>query len=402
MKLTATKVDRIKSGDKDLKLSDGRGLFLLVKTNGRKYWRLSYRFHGKQKTISLGIYPDTSLAKAREQTSEAKNLLAAGEDPSQIKRIRKANQLDDAQNTFRSIALEWFEVKMLNMSDGHKKRVLRALERDMFPHLGCLEVRKVNANDLLVPLKKIEGKGKLETAHRAKQTAGQILRYAVATGRADRDCSIDLKGALKIPKEKNRAAITCPTELGVLLNAIDGYNGGMVVKTALTITPHLFIRPGELRKLEWNEINWENRRIEIPDFKMKMREAFIVPLSNQVYTILEQYKEETGQRGAYVFPSARGASRPLSDNGIRTALRTLGYDNETVSPHGFRATARTLLDEILGYRIDYIEHQLAHAVKDTNGRAYNRTSHLEGRIEMMQSWSNYLDQLKNKHNGGKN
>lgn len=395
MKLSATKVDKTKSQEKDFKLSDGRGLFLLVKKNGGRYWRLSYRYLNQQKTLALGVYPDISLAQAREKTTEAKKLIASGEDPGQIKKIRKQNQLEDSQNTFKSIAFEWFETKIQHMSEGHKKRVWRALERDLFPFLGNHEVRKITANDLLIPLRKIEQKGNIETAHRAKQSAGQVLRYAVATARADRDCSVDLKGALKTPIEKHRAAITAPQTLGELLNAMDKYDGGIVVKTALILTPHLFLRPGELRNLEWREINWEARRIEISGEKMKLREPLIVPLSTQTYTILETYQKQMSHTGKYVFPSARGASRPLSDNGVRTALRTMGYDNDTVTPHGFRATARSLLDEVLGYRVDFIEHQLAHAVRDPNGRAYNRTSHLKSRTEMMQSWSDYLYQLKN-------
>ncbi len=394
MKLTATKVEKVKPGSKDAKYSDGRGLYLLVKMTGGKYWRLSYRHLNKQKTIALGVYPDVSLAQAREKTSEAKKLIAAGEDPSQIKKVRRINQIEDAQNTLRAISTEWFEVKMGDKSEGHRKRAWRLLERDIFPLLGSHEVRSISANELLVPLRKIENKGNLETAHRAKQTVGQILRYAVATGRADRDCSVDLKGALKTPKEKHRAAITSPDELGELLYAMDQYDGGIVVKTALLLTPHFFLRPGELRHLTWSDINWKEKRIEVPEGIMKMDFPHIVPLSTQTFAILEEYSQISPKRSLYVFPSARGTSRPLSDNGVRTAFRSMGYDNDTVCPHGFRSTARTLLDEELGFRIDFIEHQLAHAVRDVNGRAYNRTTHLQERVRMMQEWSDYLDSLK--------
>ena len=230
-------------------------------------------------------------------------------------------------------------------------------------------------------------------AHRARQTAGQVFRYAVATGRAERDPSADLRGALQSKTKKHYAAITEPGEVGRLLLAIDAFQGTPVVKTALQLSPILFQRPGEIRAMEWQEINWDEARWELPADKMKMGQPHIVPLPSQAVALLKELRRLTG-RGKYVFPSARGASRHLSDNGVRTALRTLGYDNETMTPHGFRAMARTLLDEVLNFRVDWIEHQLAHAVKDPNGRAYNRTSHLDGRTKMMQDWADYLDDLK--------
>jgi integrase len=239
-------------------------------------------------------------------------------------------------------------------------------------------------------LRKIEDRGALETAHRAKQTAGQVFRYAVATGRAERDPTGDLKGALGNPKGRHLAAITDPKEVGKLLVAMKGYTGTQVVKAALLLSPLLICRPGELRHMEWTEVKWEENSWELPGEKMKTKQPHVVPLSTQALDLLRELKKLTGN-GRYVFPSARGASRPLSENGVRTALRTLGYDNNTMTPHGFRAMARTILDEVLDFRVDWIEHQLAHAVRDTNGRAYNRTTHLEGRRQMMQKWADYLD-----------
>jgi len=246
---------------------------------------------------------------------------------------------------------------------------------------------------LLAVLRKIESRGAVETAHRAKQTAGQIFRFAVSTGRAERDPSADLSGALKTPKKKHLASITDPKEVGKLLLAIDNFQGTATVTAALSLSPLLFARPGELRHMEWEEINWEGGQWEIPAEKMKIKQPHIVPLCKQAIAILKELQLLTG-RGKYVFPSARGASRPLSDNGVRTALRTLGYDNDTMTPHGFRATARTLLDEVLGFRIEWIEQQLAHTVRDPQGRAYNRTKHLPQRKDMMQKWADYLDNLK--------
>jgi integrase len=270
---------------------------------------------------------------------------------------------------------------------------MRALEKDLFPQIGNRPISEITAPDLLMALRKIEARGAVETAHRAKQTAGQIFRFAIATGRAERDPSSDLKGALMNPKKKHLAAITEPKEVGKLLVAMDGFRGTPVVKTALLLSPLLFCRPGELRHMEWTEINWEEERWELPAEKMKMKQPHLVPLSKQALELLREHEKLTG-RGRYVFPSARGASRPLSENGVRTALRTLGYDNDTMTPHGFRAMARTILDEVLNFRVDWIEHQLAHAVRDANGRAYNRTAHMEGRREMMQGWADYLDNLR--------
>jgi integrase len=395
MKLTAAQVKNAKPKDKPYKLSDGHGMYLLVNPNGSKYWRLKYRYFGKEKVLALGVYPKLPLTDARKERDVGKALLDEGVDPTQAKKTKKLAGNEAAANSFEVVATEWFKTKMCDRSKNHQVRTMRALEKDLFPQIGKQPISKIGAPELLLALRKIEARGAIETAHRAKQTAGQIFRFAIATGLAERDPSADLKGALMNPKKKHLAAITEPKEVSKLLVAIDGFRGTTVVKTALLLSPLLFCRPGELRHMEWTEINWEKERWEIPAAKMKMKQQHIVPLSRQALELLQEIQKLTG-RGTYVLPSARGASRPLSENGVRTALRTLGYDNDTMTPHGFRAMARTILDEVLGYRVDWIEHQLAHAVKDANGRAYNRTAHLEGRKNMMQGWSDYLDQLRDE------
>ena len=396
-KLTATEVKKSKATDKDRKLSDGGGLYLHLKSNGAKYWRYDYRFAGKRKTLSIGVYPEVSLKEAREMHLAARETLRLESDPSELRKSRKLTRQLAAANDFEAIGLEWFSAKVDGKSEGHRKRTRRLLEKDLFPTMGNRPIDNITAPELLCTLRKIESRGAIETARRAKQVAGKVFRYAIATGRAERDPSRDLDGVLKNPSRTHRAAITDPGGVGKLLVSIDAYRGSEVVCAALKLSPLLFQRPGEIRAMEWSEINWESRRWEIPRTKMKMGIPHIVPLSAQALELLHELYPRTG-RGKFVFPSARGGSRFLSDNGVRTALRTLGYDNETMTPHGFRAMARTLLDEVLDYRVDWIEHQLAHAVKDPNGRAYNRTAHLEGRAEMMQGWADYLDGLKSQAN----
>jgi integrase len=391
--LTATEVKQAKPAEKARKLTDGGGLYLHIHPKGARYWRYDYRYAGKRKTLALGVYPEVSLKEARDKHQEARGKLSGGIDPAEHRKIEKLTRNLAAADSFEAIAREWFETKMHDRSESHKKRTMSALERDLFPSLGNRPVASITAPELLSALRKIEGRGAIETAHRAKQTAGQIFRYAIVTGRAERDPSGDLKNALKNPKKKHLAAITDPAEVGRLMLSIDGFRGTPAVRAALRLSPLLFQRPGEIRHMEWTEIDWEAKRWEIPAVKMKMRQPHIVPLSQQALEVLRELHPLTG-RGKYVFPSARGASRCLSENGVRTALRTMGYDNDTMTPHGFRAMARTLLDEVLEFRVDWIEHQLAHAVRDPNGRAYNRTAHLEGRAKMMQEWADYLDTLR--------
>jgi len=397
MTLTVKVVDKAKPKEKPYKLTDARGLYVQVMPNGSKYWRLAYRFLNRQKTLALGVYPDLSLSEARKLREEAKSQLANNIDPNTHKKANREAGLAAVANTFEIVAREWFDKRMCDKSESHRKRTMRTLEKDLFPYLGKRPISEIARDELLAALNTIQNRGAIETAHRANQTCGQIFRYAMLTKRAKNDISSNLYEALKKPIETHYAAITDPTEAAALLRAIDDFKGTPVVQAALKLSPLLFCRPGELRHMEWNEINWKEKRWEIPAHKMKTRSDHIVPLCSQAQTILEELHLTTG-RGKYVFPSARGMSRPLSENGVRTALRTMGYDNETMTPHGFRAMARTILDEILGIRVEFIEAQMAHEVKDANGRAYNRTTYLKQRTEMMQTWADYLNGIKAKTN----
>jgi integrase len=354
---------------------------------------LKYRIAGKEKLLALGVYPEVSLAEARIRRENARSLIREGRDPSVAKQLQKNFWQSQNSETFESVAREWFETKIADKSESYRVRTLRILEKDLFPKLGALPISGITSQQLLETLRVVEART-VDIAHRAKQSAGQVFRYAVATGRAERDIATDLTGALKSRTVKHSATILDPSEIGQLLRRIDSYSGSMVVKAALQLSPLLFVRPGELRTMEWAEIDWRKSRWEIPASKMKMRETHIVPLAKQSVEMLTNIRALTG-RDKYVFPSARKGGRALSDNGVRTALRSLGYTNEQLTPHGFRAMARTLLNEELKYRVDYIEHQLAHAVRDPLGRAYNRTKHLPERTEMMQAWADYLDKLQN-------
>jgi integrase len=399
MKLTATQVKQAKPAAKPYKLSDGEGMYLLIDTTGSKYWRVKYRYGGREKTLALGVYPSVSLQEARSRKLAARGLLAKHIDPSEARRVERITRDLASADSFEAVAIEWYETKLQDKSGSYRDRTQRLLKNDLYPPLGNRPISQITAPELLMALRKVEARGAVDMAHRAKQTAGQVFRYAVATGRAERDPSSDLRGALKSKAKKHYAAITDPAQVGKLLVAIDDFQGTPIVKAALQLSAMLFQRPGEIRAMEWVEINWDESRWEIPAEKMKMGQPHIVPLATQAIEHLKTLQRLTG-RGRYVFPSARGASRPLSDNGVRTALRTMGYDNETMTAHGFRAMARTILDEVLNYRVDWIEHQLAHAVKDANGRAYNRTAHLPQRREMMQGWADYIGNLKAQAQAG--
>ena len=392
MPLTDAQAKNARPRDKAYKISDGHGLNLFIQPSGAKYWRLSYRFLGKQKTLALGVYPTVSLLDAREACLYAKKALQECVDPAQKK--REAKRLSAGSDTFKSVAMDWFDRHMTGKSDRHRQRAMSILNVDVFPSLGNRSITEISAPEILAVLRKIEARGAIEIAHRARSVISQIYRFGIASGQAERDVSADLRGALsKKAKPKHLAAITDEFELGGLLAGIAEYKGSPQVCVALKVTPILFQRPGEIRKMEWAEINWKDEVWEIPAAKMKMDRDHIVPLPRQVLEPLTWLYRITGD-GKYVFPSQRSSDRPLSENGVRVALRTMGYANETVTPHGFRATARTLLDEKLGFRVEYIEHQLAHAVRDPTGRAYNRTKFLNERKEMMQDWADYLDCLR--------
>jgi integrase len=397
-KLTATAVKQAKPKAKPYKLADGGGLYLHVKAAG-KYWRYKYRFASKEKLLALGTYPDISLADARKLHQAARENLADGIDPSSHKKTKKSANQSNSANSFEAVALEWSKTRS-KKADSTEKRQRALLEKDLFPFIGSRPIADIDAPELLKTLRKIENRGAIETAHRANRLAGQIFRYAIVTGRSKHNPSIDLKDALTQPIKSHRKSITDPAEVGPLIAAIKNYQATPVVMAALQLSPLFLCRPGELRHLEWTEVNFAEARIELPASKMKMKEPHIIPLASQAIAILKELQPITG-RGKYVFPSARGASRPLSDNGVRTALRTLGYTNDQICPHGFRAMGRTILDEVLNFPVDWIEHQIAHSVKDANGRAYNRTKHLPQRHQMMQMWADYLDGLASGDNNVK-
>lgn len=392
--LTHTRqADTAKPEAKPYNLNAGKGLSLEVMPNGSKRWRFRYFFMGKEKMLSMGLYPDVGLQAATKARDDARELLAQGTDPSQQRQQDRTAKQAAHANTFEAVAAEWFEKMSGEWSDTHRVRTLGMLKNNLGKWIGARPISEIAADELLEAVQHTEARGNLETAKRSLQVSGQVFRYAIATGRAKNNPVPNLKGSLPARKVKSFAAITEPRELGKLLVAMDGYNGTPEVKTALLLSALLFQRPKEIRQLEWAEINWQENRIELPAEKMKMRNPHIVPLCRQAITLLQELQPITGT-GRYVFPSARGGSRPLSENGVRTALRSLGYTNEQHTPHGFRATARTILDEVLGVRVDLIEHQLAHTVKDANGTAYNRTKHLPARHEMMQQWADYLDDLR--------
>ena len=386
----------------NVKLFDGGGLFLLVTPSGGKLWRLKYRFGGTEKLLTLGAYPQTTLADARKKRTEARSLLDKGIDPGAIKKAQKAADTEETE-TFEVIAREWHDKFSPTWAASHADKILRRLDLYIFPWLGNKPIRSITAPELLACLRRLEEKGTLDTAHRAKQNCGQVFRYAIATGRADRDPSPDLRGALPAIQKQHYAAITDPEEVGALLRAIDGYKGGFVTLCALKLAPLFFLRPGELRQAEWAEIDLDQATWNIPVERLKLRvtekvrskgEFHLVPLAAQAVALLLELHALTGV-GRYVFPSTRTDTRPMSDNTVNAALRRLGYDTKTeMTGHGFRAMARTILDEVLHVRPEIVEHQLAHAVRDPLGRAYNRTTHLPERRKMMQAWADYLDGLR--------
>lgn len=390
--LSEIKVRTAKSRNIEYKLFDGEGLFLLVTPSGGKLWRFRYLFDKKEKKLSLGTYPAINLLDARKRRDEARSQLAHGIDPGAVRKAQRQAKTEETE-TFETIAREWHNRFTSTWTIGHANTIMDRLQRDLFPWIGKRPISEIKAPELLAVLRRVESRGALESAHRIRTICGQVFRYAVSTGRAERDPAADLKGALPQPQEKHMAAITEPSKVGELLRAIDGYQGGFVVQSALRFAPLVFVRPGELRHAEWSEIDFENAEWNIPAGKMKMKIPHLVPLSHQAIEILTELKKLTGS-SRYVFPSGRSFDRPLSNNAILAALRRMGYDKSEMSGHGFRAMARTILDEVLQVRPDYIEHQLAHAVRDPNGRAYNRTAHLNERRKMMQLWADYLDGLK--------
>ena len=391
MKLSDTTIRNTIATSKTQKLFDGGGLYLEITPKGRKYWRLKYRFLKKEKRLALGVYPTVTLKMARERRTEAKRLLDKGIDPGEHKKSLRATQLEVSTNSFEAVAREWHSKQTRIWTARHAIGVMKRLELNIFPWIGKRAVSEIMPKEVLSVIRRIEERGALHTAHRALSSCSQVFRYAVSTGKVPADPCRDLRGALPPEKVQHRAAITDPVKVGELLRAIDSYEGSIIVKCAMRLAPLVFVRPGELRKAEWKDIDFDNA-----EWRYKITKTdtdHIVPLSRQSIEILEEIKPLSGS-GKYIFPSARSPKRPMSDNAILAAFRRMGIEKDEMTGHGFRAMARTILDEVLGFRPDFIEHQLAHAVRDPNGRAYNRTAHLIERKKMMQEWADYLDSLK--------
>ncbi len=391
MPLTNTAILNAKPGAKPIKLFDGGGLYLEVAPGGGKWWRLKYRVGGKEKRLSLGVFPVVTLKEARSRRDEARKAIASGVDPGDQRKAVQAAQ-GAAQLSFEVVAREWFEKFKPTWKSNHADKIIRRLERDIFPWLGARPIADVTAPDLLKALRRIEARGALETAHRAQQNCGQVFRYAVATGRAERDPTGDLRGALPPARETHHASITDPKAIGELLRALHSYKGSLATCCALRLAPLVFVRPGELRRAEWSEIDIAAAEWRIPGEKMKMGALHVVPLSSQAIAILDELRPLTGH-GRYVFPSVRSSKRPMSENTVLAALRRLGYTSEQMTGHGFRSMASTLLNE-QGWNRDAIERQLAHAERDNVRAAYNYAEHMPERRKMMQAWSDYLDMLR--------
>lgn len=380
-----------KPTDKAFRISDEKGLYLEVSPAGGKWWRVKYRFNGKEKRLSVGTYPEVTLKDARDKRDELRKLLASGIEPSSHRKMLKSVSIENSIYSFEVIAQEWLAKHLPTWSDSHAKTVARLFERDLIPCLGKSPIGSITPPQILEALRKIEARGAIETAHRAMGYCSQVFRYGVAVGRVESDPTRDLRSALTPFKNEHFSAPTDPIKLTHLLRTIDGYHGTYTVYNALRLAPLVFVRPLELRSAKWSDINFDTAEWRFT--ATKTNTPHIVPLATQAITILRELHEYT-KTSPYVFPSARSNTRPMSNNAVLGALRRLGIEKEEACGHGFRAVARTLLDEVLGFRPDIIEHQLAHAVKDPNGRAYNRTVHLAERKVMMQIWADYLDNLK--------
>lgn len=392
--LTDTAIRKAKAADKPQRLFDGGGLYLEVSPAGGKLWRLKYRVDGKEKRLALGIYPDTSLAEARNRRDEARKLLSNGTDPGEVKKAAKAQRVEAAAaaaDTFEVVARDWMARQQVAEVTAGKNRWL--LETFLFPDLGRRPIAEITPRELLDALRKIEDSGRLDTASRAKIKAGQVFRYAILEGKAENDPTASLRGALRVAKPKHHAAVTEPGRIGELLRAIDGFSGQLVTQSALKLAPLVFVRPGELRKAAWSEFDLDNAIWRIPSERMKMKAAHLVPLSKQALAILRDLQGLTGA-GHYLFPSIRSATRPMSENTVNGALRRLGYTSDEMTGHGFRSMAATRLNE-MGWNPDAIERQLAHAESNKVREAYTHAAqYLDERKRMMQGWADYLDALR--------
>ncbi len=392
MPLTDVQIKATKPAEKPQRLADGGGLYLQIFPAGGKLWRMKYRFDGKEKLLSFGAYPEISLRDARTKRDEARKLLSQGIDPSVQKKAMKTAKANRAANSFEIIAWEWFNTKIKpSRTEGHTSKIISRLKRDVFPWLGGMPIAEIKATDVLPVLRRIESRGAIETAHRAKGNISQVMRYGIATGRAERDPCPDLKGALAPSVPKHFAAILDPKEVGTFLRTMDNYTGTLTVRVALKIAPLLFCRPGELRHMKWSEVDLEAAEWRYTTSKTKT--DHLVPLAHQALDALGELKPLTG-RHEYVF-AGNDPKRPMSGNTVNAALRRMGFDTQKeITGHGFRAMARTILAEQLHVKQEVIEHQLAHKVADPLGGAYNRTKFLKERKEMMQHWADYLDKLR--------
>jgi integrase len=392
MALSNTAIMNAKAADKPYKMYDTDGLYLQVTPQGGKWWRLKYHFEGKEKLLSLGTYPDISLSQARQKREDYKKLLAIDIDPSEYRKQTKANNKLNTENSFELIAREWWQSHMANKAQSHKEKVIRRFELYLFPWIGKKPISSITAPQMLETLRRIEKQNKVETAHRTLQTAGQVFRYAVQTGRAIRDVTADLKGALPATTVKHMAAFTEPKDVAELLRALDAFNGTLTVQCAIKLAPLVFVRPSELRMAKWTDIDLDAGIWQY--LVSKTKTDHIVPLSTQALAILHEIHPVSGH-GEYVFQGGHSPLKPMSESAINAALKRMGYDTQKeITGHGFRAMARTILHERLDIRPEIIEHQLAHKVSDTLGTAYNRTKFIEQRRNMMQAWADYLDELK--------
>jgi len=392
--LSDTRLRAAKPKEKSYKLTDGNGLYLLVTPTGGKLWRFDYSFSAKRKTLSIGSYPEVSLTDSRQRRDEARKLLASGIDPSELKQQQKDQEQEHKERellTFRKVAEEWFSKNEPIWSASHIKTVRNRLEHDVFPVIGNRQIATVDRATIKNIMVAVAGRGAIETADRVKQYCGQIFRYALNLEYIEVNPASDLRDILPKREAGHHAALIELDQLAGLLRAIDEYSGSFVVKKALQLAPLFFVRPGELNKAEWSQINFETA--EWRYFITKTKTHHIVPLSTQAIVLLRELNTLTGS-GRYLFPSYRTTSRPMTSEALLAAIRRMGFSNEEMTTHGFRAIARTHLDEVLGFRVDWIEAQSGHAVKDANGRAYNRTTYLDDRRKMMQQWADYLDNLK--------
>lgn len=393
MALTNTAVKGAKPKSKQYRLTDGMGMYLLVKHSGKKYWRLDYTLHGKRKTYAIGTFPTVSLKEAREEREAAKKLVANGIDPVVERQLNREAQSEAAENTFYAVAMDWFSKNKSSWTTGHSRTISGRLEKNLFPWLGSRPIHEITVPELLRVLRRIEARGAIETAHRCRTIAGQVFRYAIASGLVDRDPAADLKGALTPVNPRKLPAVTNPREVGALMRAIRGYQGDVITRIALRLSALTFCRPGEIRHAEWREVNWIKKVWTIPGEKMKGKRDHIVPLAQQALDALREIHSVTGS-GTYIFPSLRSNSRPMSENTVLAALRAMGYRKDQMVAHGFRSMASTILHDN-GWEHDLIEMQLAHTVGSKVSQAYNRADRLKERVEMVQWYADFLGRLEN-------